>query len=189
MPDGNTSEAVTSVEIEQFKSKPSGHKDHASFCIRQKARPSLWAWVATTFVYMLPFLRRFCVVDLFFFFLLHRRTRTQVLGPDHQIAALAVLIKNSGIARSFADWQRVLMDDPLFTLAGGRFNVPSINTLKQWLRRDFISHLQDAFDEHFSGFNARSVVECVNPATHSAKYQIRGEWSAIRKQQRDGELR
>jgi hypothetical protein len=59
--------------------------------------------------------------------------------------------------------------------------VPSINTLKQWLRRDFVIHLQNAFDQHCTGFNACAVIEHSNLGARNVKYRIRGQWSAVRK--------
>lgn len=114
-------------------------------------------------------------------FFRHSQKMSRVPGSDRQIAMLAVLLKNNGIARSFAEWQKLLKDDALFRPAGGDFEVPSIGTIKMWLRRDFRANLQSAFDDYRSGFCISRVIEHTYPSSHKTKYRIRGEWSAIRK--------
>lgn len=111
----------------------------------------------------------------------HRRRMHLVPGSDRQIATLAVFIKNSGTCRSLSEWQKTMEEDLLFRPAGGGFDVPSTNTLKMHLWRDFPNNLQKVFDLCHSGFSAERVIECCNPGTHSTKYRIRGEWAASRK--------
>lgn len=114
-------------------------------------------------------------------YLVNRRRSERIPGSDRLIAALAVFLKNNGIARSLSGWQKILYDDPLFMPAGGEFSVPSISTLKMYIRRDFHNCLQRVFDTCGSGFCADRVIEVVDPGTHGARFRIRGEWEAIRR--------
>jgi hypothetical protein len=112
-------------------------------------------------------------------YFMNRRRIQRVPGSDRLIAALAVFLKRNGSARSLSAWQKVLCDDPLFMPAGGEFPVPSIPTLKMYLRRDFHNCLQKVFDSCGSGYCADRVIEAVDPGTHGARFRIRGEWELI----------
>lgn len=114
-------------------------------------------------------------------YLVHRRRMHRVSGSDRQIATLAAFIKNNGACRSVSEWQKTMEEDLLFRPAGGGFDVPSTNTLKMHLWRDFPNNLQKVFDLCHSGFSAERAIECCNPGTHNTKYRIRGEWMASRK--------
>jgi hypothetical protein len=114
-------------------------------------------------------------------YLVGRRGLHQIHGSDRLIATLAAFVKHNGIPRPLSGWQKVLTNDSLFKPAGGGFDVPSLATIKMYLRRDFPEHLQAVFDENCSGFCATRVIECADPATHSATYRIRGEWELIRR--------
>ncbi len=114
-------------------------------------------------------------------YLVGRRNVSRIHGSDRLIAALAAFIKHNGIHRPLGAWQKVLADDALFKPAGGGFDVPSLASIKMYLRRDFRERLQETFDEQCSGFCATRVIECADPATHSATYRIRGEWELVRR--------
>jgi hypothetical protein len=111
----------------------------------------------------------------------HRRRMHRVSGSDRQIATLAAFIKNNGTCRSLSELQKTMEEDLLFRPAGGGFDVPSTNTLKMHLWRNFPNNLQKVFDLCHSGFSAERAIECCNPGTHNTKYRIRGEWVASRK--------
>jgi hypothetical protein len=113
-------------------------------------------------------------------YLVNRRRSERISGSDRLIAALAAFLKNNGIERSLSGWQKILYDDPLFTSCGGGFPVPSISTLKMYLRRDFHNCLQRVFDICGSRFCAARVIEAIDPGTHGARFRIRGEWELIR---------
>lgn len=102
-------------------------------------------------------------------YLANRRRSERILGSDRLIAALAVFLKNNGIARLLSAWQKIFYDDPLFMPAAGEFSVPSISTIKMYLRRDFHNCLQRVFDAWGSGFCADRVIEVVDPGTHGAR--------------------
>lgn len=109
----------------------------------------------------------------------NRRRSERIPGSDRLIATLAAFLKNNGIERSLSAWQKILYDDPLFMPGGGEFPVPSISTLKMYLRRDFPNCLQRVFDMCGSRFCADRVIEAVDPGTHGARFQIRGEWELL----------
>jgi hypothetical protein len=113
-------------------------------------------------------------------YLVNRRRSERISGSDRLIAALAAFLKNNGIERSLSAWQKILYDDLLFTPCGGGFPVPSVSTLKMYLRRDFRNCLQRVFDICGSSFCADRVIEVVNPGTHGARFRIRGERELIR---------
>jgi hypothetical protein len=112
---------------------------------------------------------------------LGRGKSIRLWGKDRMIASLAAFIKHNGIARSAQGWLKIIADDPLFKPTGGPFQVPSPTSLKMYLRREFPNCLQRAFDEYGSGFCAKRVLECINPRTHAAQYQIRGECEVARR--------
>jgi hypothetical protein len=110
-----------------------------------------------------------------------RHNPIRVQGNDRQIAALAAFLKHNGIGRSFNAWQKILMQDPLFTPEGGGFAVPSLASIKMYLHREFPKYLQRAFDESHSGFSAARVIEQTEPGSHGTQYRIRGTWEVFRR--------
>lgn len=104
-----------------------------------------------------------------------------VRQDDRHAAELAVLIKNSEIARSIAAWREMMMDDLLFRPAGGSFNVPSRTTLRMHIHRDYIRDLQRAFDEARSGYSAKAIRKRAGLGEKTVGYQIKGKWETVRR--------
>jgi len=100
---------------------------------------------------------------------------TYVGGSDRHRAALAVLIRSNGIARSLKALRQLCVESPLFTPCGGPFLVPQLGTIKAWLYRDYPKHLQRAFDQARSGFRAEKIIEHVDLGAKAMGFRILGK--------------
>lgn len=107
--------------------------------------------------------------------LLDHGTPTRLGGSDSHIAVFAAMLARNALPRSIGEWRKILAEDPLFKPAGGGFDVPSRNTLKAYLHRDFPKYLQRAFNERRSGHAARRVIERVRLDGKTMGYKIRGQ--------------
>lgn len=104
-----------------------------------------------------------------------------VRAEDALAAELTVLITRNGIPRSIAAWRKMMMDNPLFKLSGGGFNVPSRTTLRMHIHRDYIRDLQQAFDKARVGYCAKRVMERLRLGEKTVGYRIKGRWDAVRR--------
>jgi hypothetical protein len=107
--------------------------------------------------------------------LLERGTQIRLGGSDRHNAVLAAMLKRNAMPRSINEWRKILAEDPLFKPAGGSFSVPSRNTLKAYLHRDFPKYLQAAFNGRRSGYAANRVIERMRLDGKTMGYRIRGQ--------------
>jgi hypothetical protein len=107
--------------------------------------------------------------------LIGTRTRTRLGGSDRHVAVFAAMLKRNALPRSIGDWLKMLAEDSLFKPAGGSLEVPSRNTLKMYIHRDFPRYLQAAFDSARSGYSSRRVIERVILDSKTMGYKIRGQ--------------
>jgi hypothetical protein len=111
--------------------------------------------------------------------LLCQRRLTRLCGSDRHVAVFAAMLKRNALPRSIGDLLKILAEDSLFKQSGGSFDVPSRNTLKMYIHRDFPKYLQRVFNSARSGYSAHRVLERVRLNAKTMGYKIRGQFLPV----------